>query len=242
MAQDSASKRWLTRFFVAIFAVAAFIIPAKAMVIISTSENMDFLDDISAAFAYLVIFACVFGDAVIPLLPGETVVNAASVMAAQGELEIVPVMIAASAGAVLGDSALYWIARLASHRLAPQVERLEQDSRVQRVQQILGDRAPLFLVLGRYVPGVRFFVNASMGLQAFPYRRFLLWSAIGGIIWGVYTALLAYWVGNKLSDYPIASFFISGGITTAIIVGVFWWDARRRPVEAASIVPRGARP
>lgn len=77
------------------------------------------------------------------------------------------------------------------------------------------------------MPGVRFFVNASMGLQAYPYRRFLLWSAIGGAAWGAYTALLAYWVGNALSGYPITSFFVSGGITTLIVVAVFWLEARR---------------
>ena len=158
---------------------------------------------------------------------GETVVNAAAVLAAEGQLEIGWVIVASCAGAVVGDNALYWIARLASARYQPQVERLQRAEWVQTVQRILGERAPLFIVLGRYVPGVRFFVNASMGIQKYPYSRFLLWSSIGGVLWGTYTALLAYWVGNALSGYPVASFFIAGWITAGIILVVFWFERRR---------------
>ena len=48
-------------------------------------------------------------------------------------------------------------------------------------------------------------------------------------------ALLAYWVGNALSGYPIASFFISGGITTVIIVVVFWLESRRSGTNDALV-------
>jgi hypothetical protein len=47
------------------------------------------------------------------------------------------------------------------------------------------------------------------------------------VIWGTYTSLLAYFVGNALYGYPIASFFISGGITTVAVVLFFWFDRCR---------------
>ena len=47
----------------------------------------------------------------IPIFPGETTLNAASTLAADGELELVWVIVAGALGAVVGDSALYWIAR-----------------------------------------------------------------------------------------------------------------------------------
>jgi len=131
-------------------AIALICVGIAVLLILVTSDDLGVLDrDVTPSFAYLFVFACVAGDAVIPILPGETVVNAAAVLASQGRIQIGWVVVAAAAGAIAGDSALYWIARLASHRLEPQVARLEADSRVQTVQRILGDRAPLFLVLGR---------------------------------------------------------------------------------------------
>jgi membrane protein DedA with SNARE-associated domain len=204
----------------------------SVIVSLATPGDLNLIDrDMNEALVYIAVAAFVFGDAIIPLLPGETVVNAAAVLASEGNLEIGWVVVAACVGAVVGDNVLYWIARTASVRFQPQIERAEADRRVQTVLRIVGERAPLFIVLGRYVPGVRFFVNASMGIRKYPYPRFLLWSTIGGVIWGTYTALLAYWVGNALSGYPIASFFISGAITTLIIVVVFWLE-RRRMTEA----------
>lgn len=218
-------------------ALAVILLGVAVVVVLATPGDLNVLDpDVDDTIAYLFMFACIVGDAIVPILPGESVVNAAAVLAAEGQLDIGWVIVAACAGAVVGDNALYWIARRASVRLQPQVARLEEDARVQTVLRIIGDRAPLFIVLGRYVPGVRFFVNASMGIRKYPYRLFLMWSTLGGVLWGTYTALLAYWVGNALSGYPIASFFISGGITTVIIIGVFWWERRRSGSDAAPVV------
>jgi hypothetical protein len=73
-----------------------------------------------------------------------------------------------------------------------------------------------------------------MGLIEYPYRRFLLFSAIGGTLWATYTCLLAYWIGGALADFPIASIVISGLITTILIAAVYWIDRRRRAGEAES--------
>jgi membrane-associated protein len=60
-----------------------------------------------------------------------------------------------------------------------------------------------------------------------PYRAFLPWSALGGVLWSVYTCGLAYLVGSALDDFPLASVVISGLITSVVIVG-FFMHARRR--------------
>ena len=58
-------------------------------------------------WTYVLLVTIVAGDAVLPVLPGETMVIAAAVLAAQGHLDIVFVVIAAAFGAVLGDNAAY---------------------------------------------------------------------------------------------------------------------------------------
>jgi hypothetical protein len=48
----------------------------------------------------------VFGDAICALLPGETTLNAASTLAANGELELWLVIVAGAIGAIAGDSVI----------------------------------------------------------------------------------------------------------------------------------------
>jgi membrane-associated protein len=181
--------------------------------------------------SYVLVGLLVFLDAVIPIFPGETTVSAASTLAATGSLNLELVMVSAALGAVIGDSALYWTARLFSRRLSEQIDHIKSNEKVSSALRLLGDNAPLLLTTGRFVPGVRFVVNATLGTAHFPYRRFLLWSAVGGILWSVYTSLLAYAVGTTLDNFPLASTIVSGFITTAI-VGVVLWIVRRQRIAA----------
>jgi membrane protein DedA with SNARE-associated domain len=103
----------------------------------------------------------------------------------------------------------------------------QKDERVAKGLALLGRSAPLLIACGRFVPGVRFAVNVSMGLTEYPYRRFLLFSAIGGAAWAIYTCVLAYWISTALADFPLASIVISGIVTTVLVAGVYWIDRRR---------------
>jgi membrane-associated protein len=221
------------RRFLVLAATIVIFIAAFVLVTVLNEDGLGLLDEeVDEPGAYFLTFALIFGDAIVPLLPGETTLNTAAVLASEGVLELFPVIVAASLGAVLGDSALYWLARLAAQRFQAQVENAQRDVRVQRVLRILGDRTPMLLVFGRYVPGLRFLINATMGSTRFPYRRFLIWSTIGGISWATYTAILAYHVGSALEGFPIASIVVSGAITTLLIIAIIWLDSRKQSVAA----------
>lgn len=87
------------------------------------------------------------------------------------------------------------------------------------------------------MPGLRFVINTTMGLSDRPYRQFIPWSALGGVLWSTYTCLLAYWVGSKVDDYPMASVYISGAITTLLMAGFFLADRRRGKRSALATEP-----
>ena len=84
---------------------------------------------------------------------------------------------------------------------------------------------------------MRFAVNASMGLSDIPYRRFLPWSVLGGILWSVYTCALAYNVATTLSGFPLASLVISSLITSAALAAIYLVDRRRRKGAKVSTQP-----
>ncbi len=184
--------------------------------------------------AYFTVFGLVFADAIVPIFPGETTLTTASVAASDGTLDLGLVIVAGALGAILGDSALYWICRTGPTRLKRRLETASrEDERVARGLDLLGRSAPLLISCGRFVPGVRFAVNVMMGMTAYPYRRFLLFSAIGGTAWAAYTCVLAYFVSTALADFALASIVISGLITSVLVGGVYWIDRRRRTRDDA---------
>jgi membrane protein DedA with SNARE-associated domain len=60
---------------------------------------------------------------------------------------------------------------------------------------------------------------------------------LGGVLWSVYTCLLAYKVSTTLAEFPLASVVISGLVTTAIIAIVFLVAHRRKRTVAAPAGP-----
>jgi membrane protein DedA with SNARE-associated domain len=184
------------------------------------------LDD--EVVAYFTVFGLVFADAIVPIFPGETTLTTASVAASDGELVLALVIAAGALGAILGDSALYWISRTGPKGLKARLEAAsKKDERVASGLDLLGRSGPLLIACGRFVPGVRFAVNVMMGITEYPYRRFLVFSAIGGTAWAIYTCVLAYFVSTALADFGLASIVISGLITSVLVGGVYWIDRRR---------------
>jgi membrane-associated protein len=224
-----------TIFWTVVALAGAIMLAVIGAIVFSFVNTEELLEDAGGgAIAYLAIFGLVFADAIVPIFPGETTLNAASVLASQGELQLELVMLAGALGAVLGDSTVYWLARTGPRKLKTRLETASQkDERVEKGLALIGRSGPLLIACGRFVPGVRFAVNVSMGLTEYPYRRFLLFSAIGGTAWSVYTCLLAYRVGTTLSGFPVASIVVSGVVTTVLILGVYWIDRRRHPDEAS---------
>jgi len=186
---------------------------------------------------YVVVFLMVWLDAVVPIFPGETTLNAASTAAANGTISLAPVIWMGALGAIVGDSTLFWIARHFSHRMGPQIERARANDRVRDALATMNSSAAVLIVGGRYVPGMRFVVNATMGLSDIKYRRFLAWSVLSGILWSTYTCALAYKVSTELAGFPLASVVISGLVTTIALAAIFMFVRRRKrrtnPIETA---------
>ncbi len=213
-------------------AVVTVLCVVAAVNFMRNSDGLSLIDPADPTASYVAVFTLIFLDAVIPIFPGETTLNAAATAAANGKLDLLPIIVMGALGAILGDSALFWLARKFSHRIEPQVARARANKQVRMALDIMKSSAPVLIIGGRYVPGMRFVVNATMGLSDIPYRRFLLWSVISGTLWSIYTTVLAYEIGLALGDYPLASFIISGLVTTVAITIIFFTIRRRRRLAA----------
>ena len=223
------TRRTVVRIVLGVALVAAV---AGVLHVVTDGEAFGAAELTPVSLSYLSIFLLIAGDAVFPILPGETTLNAASTLAAGGDLVLALVIIAGALGAIVGDSVLFALARRSRGRVEPKVQAARSNARVESVLSYLGDNRKILLVFARYVPGLRFVVNASLGLSDLPYREFLPWSALGAVLWSTYTCGLAYWVGSAIEDYPLASVYVSGAITTTLIAILFLRERRRRRRQA----------
>jgi membrane protein DedA with SNARE-associated domain len=135
-------------------------------------------------------------------LPGETALLAASVYAGTSD-RISPalVILAAAAGAILGDNCGFAIGHFGG---APLLRRIEQvfhlDSRILRYAEVYFARhGNKTVFLGRFFSPLRATVALLAGINHMAWATFLVWNMLGGITWATIFGLLGYFLGNNLT-------------------------------------------
>ncbi|MGF7237424.1 MAG: DedA family protein [Frankia sp.] len=199
----------------------------------------ELVDAVSGAWwAYPLIFAVCVGDSVIPILPSETVVVTAGVLAGSGRLEAVLVIVCAALGAFLGDSASYLIGRrwgpAATRRL---VRGKKGEQTVNWARRMIEERGIFIVAVARFVPGGRTATTLTAGTLRMPYRtRFAVGAGIGAVVWSVYNTLIGMLGGQTFKDQSWKGLLLAFGIAafvTGLIEVIRWVIAGRRRRSAA---------
>jgi membrane protein DedA with SNARE-associated domain len=169
---------------------------------------------------YLIVAAAAGGDVLFPLIPSETIVITAGVLAARGDLSLWPIIALAAVGAFAGDNACYWLGRKAGDPVARRLFRgARSRRRLEWAERTIRRHGPLIVIVGRCVPGGRTASTFAAGMLALRYGRFALADAAAAALWAAYASLLGYLGGVTFRDSlwkPLAlSFGIAGAVTLA---------------------------
>jgi membrane-associated protein len=173
-------------------------------------------------WSYLVVFVIAMLDAFFPVVPSEATAIAAGVVAGTGGLSVEVCILAAAAGAIVGDNISFGI----GHFLGARVERRffsgeKAQRRLKWAQRTLDERGGYLIVVARFIPGGRTATTFTAGfVETFPWRRFLMFDALAGAIWGAYTVLLGYFGGRSFEEAPWKGLLLAFGIAVAVTVVV----------------------
>jgi membrane-associated protein len=166
-------------------------------------------------------------DAVIPVLPSETVIIALGVATAgSADPRIALLVLCAAAGAFLGDNLSYFI----GSRFGPFAERRFFSTGKGAQRRAWAERSlrrfgvPLIIVC-RFIPGGRTAVTLSCGLIGYPRRRFVPATAAAGLIWAFYAFFLGRLGGKAFEHQPWIGFLVAFGVT--ILLSALVEAARR---------------
>lgn len=201
------------------------------------SSVVERLLGVAPLYVYLVVGILVFlEDAVFVgfVLPAEIAVVVGGVSASQGRTDVVVLCVVVVVAAIVGDSVGYEVGKKLGPRLLRMrilASRLDQ---LDRARGFLARRGGSAVFLGRFTAFFRAVMPALAGIAEMPYRRFLPWNAVGGIVWGVAFTLLGYFAGN--SYQAVASKVGTGVavvIATIVVVALVVWQVRKHRAERA---------
>lgn len=167
----------------------------------------------------LLIAVIIFGESGMFIgffFPGDTLLLSAGVFAAQGHLNIVTTILVIAAAAIAGDNVGYHIGKRYGRKLFRKPDglifRQEYLHQAELFYEKYGNKTMLF---AHFVPVVRTFAPPVAGIAHMPYKKYVLFDAIGDITWAFVVTMVGYWFGTKI---PNIDHYILGAVGAVMVI------------------------
>jgi membrane-associated protein len=172
----------------------------------------------ASGWAYAILFVLAFLDALVPIVPSETSVITAGVVASAGDLSLPLVILFAASGAFAGDNTSYFVGARYGTRINDRFFQSEKaKGRIAWAQRQVQERGGELIVIARFIPGGRTAVTFSAGyIPTFPWRRFVVYDAVAAAIWATYAAGLGYFGGKTFENHPFLGLLIALGVALSL--------------------------
>jgi membrane protein DedA with SNARE-associated domain len=204
-----------------------------------TGFLLDLVDKLGAVGVGLTILI----ETVIPPIPSEAVLGAAGVLINDGRLSVVPVVLFATLGSVVGALVLYWVGRVLgprrSHAFLDRLPLVATED-VDRTFAWFERHGRSAVFFGRMVPIVRSFVSVPAGVVKMPLPQFLAFTTAGSLIWN--SVLIG--LGVAAGDFVEANLhYLDYAVVAAVVLGVGWFVYKKatggfsRPADAGADLP-----
>ena len=186
---------------------------------------------LSGPLAYLVVAALVFGETALFfgfVLPGEIAVVLGGVLASRGRVSLPLLIVVVVAAAIIGPLVGYEVGRRMGGRVVGSRFLRRVSGTVDKAAAALNSRGAVAVLVGRFTAVLRAMMPALAGTARMPYRTFVVYNAIGGLIWGIGYCLLGYLAG---SAYQAVERQVGAGFAIAIaalvVAALVVWAVRR---------------
>ncbi len=201
------------------------------------ADFIGLLESLTASPWFLpLVFVIALADAVFPVVPSETAVIVGGVAAGFGQMSVWSVILAAALGAIAGDSLAYQLGQ----RTGDFLRRRSPDRSLRRfgwAQRALQNRAGLFIVSARFIPGGRTAVTFASGVTRLRLSRFTGFVVLAGIVWATYGTLLGFVFGRRFQEDHTEAFLFAFGSALALVALaelIRWMLSRRHGAPSDS--------
>jgi membrane-associated protein len=151
-------------------------------------------------YIYLILFLIIFcetGLVFMPFLPGDSLIFATGALAAAGSIKAAPIFLIFCVAAIVGDSVNYSIGHFLRDKVAGRENiRFIKREYLDRTSEYFDKHGPSTIIIARFIPIIRTFAPFVAGVGTMPYRKFISFNAIGGILWVSVALFAGYFFGN----------------------------------------------
>jgi membrane protein DedA with SNARE-associated domain len=171
-----------------------------------------------AGYAALIVFG--FVEACCIPISSEITFGFAGVLAFQGHLNLVLVIVIGSLAELAGSYVSYSVGRVGGRPLVERLGKYALITRkdIDRAERFLAGRGAWTVVVGRMLPVIRAFISIVAGLVEVPAGQFGLLSLLGTVIYATVLSVIGYELGSAW--HSISHDISIGGYVIVVLVVV----------------------
>ena len=188
-------------------------------------------------WGYLGIFLMMVAENIFPPIPSELIMPFAGFAAANGDLNVIGVLIAGVLGSLLGTCDWYGAPRmlgierfrLLCNRFGRFATISEDD--IDKAVHWFGRYGQWAVLFGRLVPAIRTLISVPAGLAAMPVWKFLIVSAIGTVVWTAILTAAGYLLHEQ---YDVVEGWVDPVSTAVVVLAVviyIWRFVTWKPIK-----------
>jgi membrane protein DedA with SNARE-associated domain len=209
---------------------------------------MDYIDQLvqfyMANINYLTITVLMAVESSLIPFPSEIVIPPAAWKAAQGELNVVLVVLCGVAGSIIGAIFNYVLALTLGRKVLHAFARtkfahflLIDEAGVVKAEQYFDKHGASATFFGRLIPAVRQLISLPAGLARMHFGSFLFFTTLGAGIWCAVLAALGYFLYSQADLLAQFEDWLKwGGIALAVLFVAYllYNGLRKRPAATAA--------
>ena len=182
------------------------------------------LESIPPEAVYLIVGLMIMVESLGIPVPGEIALVTAAVLATQHKMALSPawIAVAASAGAIAGDSIGFYLGNRHGRNLfdwlGRKFPRHFGPGHVALAERVFTRHGAWAVFFGRFIALLRIFAGPLAGSLRMPYPRFLVANACGGIVWATGLTYLIWFLGVAAEKWLSRVSWL--GLVAAVLVGL----------------------
>lgn len=162
--------------------------------------------DFFLKYGYWILFLWVLVEQIGVPIPSAPLLITAGTLTATHRMNLALVLAAVLAGSLISDSAWYWLGKRYGGAVVKLLCKLSMESNtcVRRTEDYFAKHGVKALVVAKFLPGLSTVAPPIAGQTGMQYRLFVVYDAIGILLWGLAFTMGGRFFGDVLKQHPNA--------------------------------------
>lgn len=186
-------------------------------------------------YGYAGVFVILVMEMIGIPFPAETTLTISGFEWTQGAFRLIPLLLAASLGNIVGSSIAYGLGRFLGRPIIVKFGRVIgiTNERLDKANQLFAKYESPVVLFGKFIAGVRVLIPYLAGINKMSFGLFSIYNAVSAIVWAGVFIILGRYIGVEWTRYHqvLHKYMIPAIIVAAVLVAAYValkiWKRRR---------------